>query len=1361
MGPERMDREAEPAATQDRAPPASTSVAPVATLSSRAAAAALSSQAAAAPSLSADTLAMLGAVGGNAAVVRYLEERTGPDADGPGGSSAASASSGGPAQGALPEADGAGLSPVAPASSPATPGSVGAASVSSGSVGPASSTLPGEEDSARTPVASASATASTGGAGTALASSGGSAPSTLDGSAATSAPPVPVAPDADPLGTLQAVAGVPASRFPGTVAAVRGGSAAAMGRQRSAVAATMPRLPAPTGLTPAANPRPGGASVATAPAVEPPAAGGRAGAEPDLTHPVPATPAPGSQPGPALREPPPDDDQGGGWWSWLTGGIARFFGSLSTTDPAVDTSAGPRPRIDLTGDADPGQSAAAQAAGQESVGPGREAADTATTEPHGEAGIAPTPRTPRTLIAPLAASATAAAGAEIAPLPVVPPDLLAAMDTGGTELLAAEAAKHAEMYATNQAEFAAASETARHDEEQMVAAESAATTAEQRGLTEQARADISLERAQWQRENQEIEQRFATQSTARRREVEGEIQAKVAETHAEAATQLTAAETKADAEKRAAEAEAARHKKEAEDKPRSWWERAKGAISDAFDAIRSVVHGIFDRLRSVVRTIIEAAKTAVHALIEAARTVVKGLIQGFGMFVKGLVSVALAAFPEAAARARGWIDARVDAATAAVDRAADALEARVQAILDRVGAAVEAALSLLESAYLLALDALEFLAKGPFELIELLAKFGRWIAENGQFIEGARKVIDDPGSVLEALRAALGGMIAAAPGKAMESLAGLESQLPQPARRHVQGIEGYLEKGLAHLRDHWWDELKNLGWTLLWPWPTVATHVSGIWDSIKDLGAAASRLQVSRAIDDWLKIQQDLNAIVGAVYGWFFIASVLVGGVIGAFFGGAGAIPGALAGAAFAGEVGEGLVLALLATEAAVITKSVVDLSRGENTPAEDDTDYQHIAGSTLTISVTGAMMLLGELAGQLAKAIWNGVKGLVRGGSGEAPAVAGKLGAGEPEPVGCFVAGTVVATPEGPRAIETLSLDEKVYAGTDHVEVVVALHSREAPGTVLLTAGGTVIECTPEHPFWAGGSRWTPAGSLRPGDTLLGLDGREVPVTAVRPVAAPRTVFNLTVSGVHMYHVSPATVLVHNKSREATFDPPEVAEVRSAAETNLNVLEGRANAAMERAQAMPADAPGRAQLIDEAAQLKERFAQLHDDVADASDATGIRSHEAGTDTARAELEKLEQRVEPGRQEAGPQELTDDEKWAQMQQALGEQKPEFDPELEAEGERDVAAEQARRDHAKQRKQEARQGDPKRQVGNPQEVVDQGRRFHDTESDNTVYVLGDRVVVRGPNNEPVSQFTNTRANTEQRILDGKWVPEPKT
>jgi uncharacterized membrane protein len=194
-----------------------------------------------------------------------------------------------------------------------------------------------------------------------------------------------------------------------------------------------------------------------------------------------------------------------------------------------------------------------------------------------------------------------------------------------------------------------------------------------------------------------------------------------------------------------------------------------------------------------------------------------------------------------------------------------------------------------------------------------------------------------------------------------------------PDSQHFAGIARHLEKGLTYLKDHWWEELKKVGWNLLWPWPAVWGDLKGIWAEVKATFQDAYQLHVSKVIDHVLAIDQKLNSILGNLYGWFFIASVLVGAI-------AGAIPGALAGAAFAGEVGEALVAALIATETAVIVKGLADLAIGHDTDKEDEADYDKIAGSTMTIAVTGAMMLLGELAAKLAKSIWEGVAGVFKG---------------------------------------------------------------------------------------------------------------------------------------------------------------------------------------------------------------------------------------------------------------------------------------------------------------------------------------------------------------------------------------------
>jgi len=61
---------------------------------------------------------------------------------------------------------------------------------------------------------------------------------------------------------------------------------------------------------------------------------------------------------------------------------------------------------------------------------------------------------------------------------------------------------------------------------------------------------------------------------------------------------------------------------------------------------------------------------------------------------------------------------------------------------------------------------------------------------------------------------------------------------------------------------------------------------------------------------------------------------------------------------------------------------------------------------------------------------------------------------------------------------------------------------------------------------------------------------------------------------------------------------------------------------------------------------------------------------------------------------------------------------------------------------------------------PNRVIQEGRKFKDSESGYTVHVDGNRVVITDPNNgdEPVTMFENSAANTQQRIQSGKWIPQ---
>ncbi|WP_168790597.1 DUF6861 domain-containing protein [Paraburkholderia aromaticivorans] len=865
------------------------------------------------------------------------------------------------------------------------------------------------------------------GAGAGGAGAGAAIPAAALGAAGESAVPAfgPAAPAIDSSSTEGLLASIASSPVSGLEQALGIAKAIAPGLQQQEKARAQAAIPAinqPTGL-PAMAPQnpPAPTSLPQGRSVPPPPAAGRATpAEPPLQA-APGGPLPASQLSTVPSEPRQDPDGGGGsWWNWLVDRLQGFFGSLPTSDPNVSTSAGPPQRVDMSGESDPAQNVTHQQAGEQDVAAHRTVADVASRADFGENAVYPTVPVGKLKPAYQPAPAARPAGKAAQQAPVLPAKERAEFDHSAKPWLDEQIHGQLGVYGKERGIYERATEDAQQTGKRELDDETKRTRAEQETLRKEVHADVAAERGRWQEENRKIQQQVGAQSSAKRQEIDRQINEKVAATHREADTHLQDAETKAEGEKAKSEKEATDRKRDEESKPRSWWDRVKGAVSDAFNAIRSAVNAIFDKLRQVVKGIIDTARRAVHALIEACRSVIVGMIHTFGEFVKGLVSVALAAFPELAKKARAWIDGKVKAASDAVNRAAEALHRAADAILDAVAKAIDTALGLLQTAFNKAIDVLEKLALLPFQAMETLAKLVQWVAKYGKFVTGALDLEGLADQVIEGLKKSLGAMVSETPAKAHAKLQELAGQLggatlasatpapaaasrapgqalrvqrepaaSTPAKRHVsasdhlKGIRRYLEKGLDHLKIHWWDELKKVGWNLLWPWPAVWGDLKDIWKQIKTGFDDAYHLRVSKVIDDFLAIEQKINSILGNLYGWFFIASVLVGAIIGAFFGGVGAIPGALAGAAFAGEVGEALVAALIVTESAVIVKSVADLAIGNDKPEEDEQDYSKIGGSTLTVGITLAMMLIGEIAAKLAKSVWEGVTGLFRGEKG------------------------------------------------------------------------------------------------------------------------------------------------------------------------------------------------------------------------------------------------------------------------------------------------------------------------------------------------------------------------------------------
>ncbi len=150
-----------------------------------------------------------------------------------------------------------------------------------------------------------------------------------------------------------------------------------------------------------------------------------------------------------------------------------------------------------------------------------------------------------------------------------------------------------------------------------------------------------------------------------------------------------------------------------------------------------------------------------------------------------------------------------------------------------------------------------------------------------------------------------------------------------------------------------------------------------------------------------------------------------------------------------------------------------------------------------------------------------------------------------------CFVAGTLVSTPDGPRPIESLRVGDLVWSyalaeGRPVARPLIAIHTalvREAR-RVALDDGQVIRGVTPEHPVFSPTTRlYFPVSRLREGDSVATYrEGAEHALATVASVVATEVptptiqVFNLSVGGEDQNYFADG-VLVHNKSPECTAE--------------------------------------------------------------------------------------------------------------------------------------------------------------------------------------------------------------------------------
>jgi hypothetical protein len=562
---------------------------------------------------------------------------------------------------------------------------------------------------------------------------------------------------------LSSLAAASPSALGPALASAQAAKAGAQAREKTALETSFPTIQQPTGLPPGRRPAisPGKPAKGEAPSLKD--GGEREPERYDTAADVILGPLPASGASVAVAEQTTEDE--GNWWDWLTNRIRGFLNRIPTTDAGLSTSAGERPRVDLSGAADPSRMGQHEQESAATVAKKQGEADQATTADFGENSIAPDVgrQTLRSKYHPAASKGAAERDRHAAASNAF--DHFVGPSVG--QQIAAENQKYGEARSQHWADSA----ELRAESNRRIAEEDSRTRSEQLAMRQQAREQVDAARQEWRAANARAAQSFSDGAEAKRKEADKQINTKVADTERQADAELTKAETESNKEKAEAEKKAAEEKRKAEEQPRSWWQRFKGAVSSAFNAIRDAVNGIFEAVRAKVRQLIQAAKRLVRGLIEVARTAIVGLIRTFGEALKGLVSIALAAFPEAAERARKWIDSKVEAAVDGVNRAAEALKKAADAALDWLGEQLDKLLAKLQAVFDSILAVVATIVDLLLNLDEIWARIVAKVREAAPVpsdVAGVLKFFEDLRDFIQAPAAAAPSPTAAASNKVEE-----------------------------------------------------------------------------------------------------------------------------------------------------------------------------------------------------------------------------------------------------------------------------------------------------------------------------------------------------------------------------------------------------------------------------------------------------------------------------------------------------------------------------------------------------------------------------------------------------------------
>jgi phage-related protein len=265
---------------------------------------------------------------------------------------------------------------------------------------------------------------------------------------------------------------------------------------------------------------------------------------------------------------------------------------------------------------------------------------------------------------------------------------------------------------------------------------------------------------------------------------------------------------------------------------------------------------------------------------------------------------------------------------------------------------------------------------GLLQIDTVMEKLG----EVRHMLKNIIEVISDQKKFEAEIHKALDGLLGNIPSQAWSVLGAFEGL----DGRHFSVLEkNYMAPKIAETISKAPSILINVVWSLIWPWPGVIEQSGDIKVQAGKFKQSLWDFNFSKAIDAGLAIWRDVNGIVGLLYGWFYIAAMLIGSAFGA----------PEAGAAVAYEVGEVLLASTIAAEMMSIDKAKLNLmlpsrlAKPENERADEDKeDYETVSGGLMNLAMMYALSVLGEIAVDFAKGVFAEIKGVFLPEGVEAP---------------------------------------------------------------------------------------------------------------------------------------------------------------------------------------------------------------------------------------------------------------------------------------------------------------------------------------------------------------------------------------